>query len=134
MTPIRVSYPTAGSVLWSDGSAFNGFALIGIKALVDGSSAAWPSISRGNSYVRRVLPQWVQLPIREGAFVGSPCGVPYNADINPPGSQYVAWYYDTNGKKIAGPTSAFIVSATTFSVPTATLTVPTVGSSPTPDS
>lgn len=132
MTPIRVGYPAPATVQWSDGTAFDGYALIGIKELIDGSSAVWPSISIGNTPVKRTLPKWIMLPIAEGSFLNT-CAVPFNADLTPPQSNYVAWYYDVNDKQVAGPTTAFTVTATTFTVPLVTLTAPTVGSNPTPN-
>jgi hypothetical protein len=133
MSPIRVGYPLPSTVQWSDGANFNGYALIGIKELLDTSLVAWPSIARGNSSLRRTMPQFIQLPIQEGVFLANPCGVPYNADLTPPQSQYVAFYYDSNGKRVGGVTSAFTVSSGTFTVPSVTLTAPTVGSNPTPN-
>lgn len=131
-TSLRKGVPT-GTVSWSDGTPFDGVLWIGLKSLVNGSAVAWPTFSLGNRSSRRVIPIWSPIPIAEGAY-GTNFGVWYNADITPHDSQYIAYYYDSNGVQIAGPSSAFSVSSATFSVPALTLTVPTMGSNPTPDS
>lgn len=131
-TSLRKGVPT-GTVTWSDGTPFDGMLWIGLKSLVNGSAVAWPTISLGNRASKRSVPIWSPIPIAEGAY-GTDFGVWYSADLTPHNSQYIAYYYDSNGVQIAGPSSAFSVSTPTFSVPALTLTVPSMGSNPTPDS
>jgi len=128
---IREGKPT-GTVTWSDGSNFNGFALCGLKSM---SGHADTDFTVGNAALANYLPRsnYTRLLIEEGQF-NQVASLIYNADINPPGTYYVAWIYDSSGKQIAGPSTAFQVSSGTFTIPSLTLTVPTVGSAPTPNS
>lgn len=129
MPTIREGKPSASvTVTWSDGKNFNGFALCGLKDMSGHTATDFTDING------RVLPRsnYTALLIRDGLYDQN-AGLIYNADISPPNTQYVAWYYDTSGVQIAGPTSAFTVSSETVSIPSMTLTVPTVGSNPTPN-
>lgn len=78
------------------------------------------------------MPFWTVLPIENGQF-NTKYGVPYNADLTPPQSNYVAFYYDATGTRVGNATTAFTVSTETFTVPSVTLTAPTVGSNPVPN-
>lgn len=106
---------------------------IGLKGLVNGSGVAWPTIALANQTTRRVVPTWAPIPIIEGQFLPT-FGVYYNADLNPPNSQYIAYVYDNNGVQVAGPSIAFTISTPTFAPPSLTLTLPSVGSNPSIDS
>lgn len=128
---LRYGKPS-GTVLWSDGTLFDGVLAVGIKGMVDGGGSAWPSTTLGNRSIRRILPIFAPIDIVEGQYDGQ-AGVFFNEDLTPPGTQYVAWYYDTTGKQVAGPSSAFTVTATSFTVPTLTLTIPVLGPNPTPN-
>jgi hypothetical protein len=130
-TALRTGVPT-GTITWSDGTPFDGTVGIGLKHLIDGSSANWPSISLGNAANRRPVPRWTIIAINEGQFDPN-ASVWYNADLTPPNSQYVARYADANGKLVSNLTSAFTVSTSTFTIPSVILTLPTVGSDPTND-
>jgi hypothetical protein len=129
MALIREGKPSiSATVTWSDGTMFSGFALCGLKAMSGHTANEFTDING------RALPRsnFTQLLIRDGLY-DQTAGLVYNADINPPNTQYVAWYYDVSGVQIAGPTTAFTVSSASVSIPTETLTVPTAGSNPTPD-
>lgn len=130
-SPIREGKPT-GTVAWSNGSTFNGFALCGLKSMTGYSDTQF---TLANSALNNALPKsnFTKLQIIEGQY-SQACGLIYNADINPPGTYYVAWVYDNSGEQIAGPSDPFQVSTGTFTMPSFTLTVPSVGSNPTPNS
>lgn len=123
-----------GSVSWSDGTPFDGYALVGFKHLVDGlTTVNWPSISQGHQFVKRTVPEWAKLPIVNGQY-DNQIGLYFNADLQPPNSQYVAFLYDVNGVRVlASATSPFTVSAGAFTIPFATPAIPTQGTNPTPD-
>ena len=127
MSRFRMSKPT-GTIAWSDGTLFTGFALVGIEKPV-----TWPSVALSDQMPRRTIPPFAPLPIRDGAFHDA-VGVIYNADVTPPSQDYVAYFYDANGVQVAGPTSAFQVSSATFTIPAITLTPPGSGLAPIPDS
>jgi hypothetical protein len=128
---LRYGKPS-GTVVWSDGSLFDGILAVGIKGMVDGGGAAWPSATLGNRSLHRTLPIFAPIDIVEGVFDAN-AGVFYNEDLTPPGTQYVAWYYDSTGKQVAGPSAAFTVTASSFTVPALTLTVPSIGPNPVPN-
>lgn len=131
MSEIREGKPSAGSVTWSDGSNFNGYALCGLKSMTGYTDTQF---TLANTGLAKQLPRsnFTKLLIVEGQYQQN-AGLIYNADINPPGTYYVAWIYDNSGEQIAGPSSAFQVTSNPFTMPSFTLTVPTVGSNPTPN-
>ena len=131
MATIREGKPTTGSVTWSDGSNFNGYALCGLKSMTGYSDTQFSLVGRKNHWLPKS--NYTQLPITEGQYVQNGAGLLYNADINPPGTYYVAWIYDNSGEQIAGPSDPFQVSTATFTMPTFTLAAPSVGSNPTPN-
>jgi hypothetical protein len=123
---------------WTDSTLFNGFVLIGL-ALPTASGTQFLGVRYGNAGISEAIPQFTKIPVTDG-LLNSSCGLFYNADLTPPGSQYVAWTYVPNGptaggvcRMIAGPTATFEVTEATFTLPAMTLTVPTVGTVPTPD-
>jgi hypothetical protein len=123
---------------WTDGTLFNGFVLIGL-ALPTASGTQFLGVRYGNAGISEAIPQFTKIPVTDG-LLSTSCGLFYNADLTPPGSQYVGWTYIPNGptaggtcRMIAGPTATFEVDEPTFTLPSMTLTVPTTGSVPTPD-
>jgi len=122
----QVGSPT-GTISWSDGTAFNGYALIGLKGM-SGGGTTWPTIALKSG---RTVPIWAECPILNGQFLDN-CGVVYNSELVPPNTQYVAWYYDSNSVLVSTVSAAFTVSTSTFSIPALTLTAPSVGSDPVP--
>lgn len=74
-------------------------------------------------------PIWTPIRIQDGVYSNTE-SVTYNGDLNPPNTQYVALYQDSSGKNVGSLSAAFTVSASTFSIPAVTLTVPTVGGNP----
>ena len=124
-----------GTITWSDGTNFNGFGVVGL-VLPTSSGVAWPELSLEPGTPRQRLPLWSTIPIVEGTF-NNQVGLWYNADINPPNTQYVIYYYDTSLKQVGIPSSisdAFTISAAQTTPPTYTLTVPIAGTTvPVPD-
>lgn len=128
--PVRVGKPQ-GTVLWSDGTPFNGYFLAGI-VLPKSGGVVWPFVTLEGAAEQRI-PIWFPIPIKNGNFNPSG-GLIFNEDINPPNSQYVAYYYDKARQKIAGPSSFFTVSSETFTPPVLTLSATQPGDTgPTPD-
>ena len=120
---------------WSTAQKFNGFVLIGLVDPSDGVTP-WSATAYGNLYPSLPLPTWSRVPIVNGVLNNS-CGLFPNDQITPPGSAYIAYFYDATGRQIAGPSVTFTVAvgAATVTIPTPTLTAPsTLGPSPTPDS
>lgn len=119
---------------WSDGSNFNGFILIELIVPSDGSTP-WGEVDYGNLYPSITLPTMQRIPIINGQ-ANTSCGVFLTPDITPPNSSYIAWYYDSTGRKIAGPTVTFqVTSQSAFTPPILTLPIPTqIGPVVNPDS
>jgi hypothetical protein len=116
----------SGTVNWSDGTPFNGWALL-LLVPPDGYSQMfladiWPRVR---------LPLRLAVPITNGAF-NQNCKVWYNADLEPPNSKWVIYWLDYTGTTIASPASmsdAFTVSTETHNVTPPTLTAPTAEAS-----
>ena len=121
-------------VLWSDGSNFNGFLLLGIVS-PQYSNLAWQQISLAGRVPPEWIPVFLKVPIQDGQYRND-IGVLYNASLAPPNTQYVGWWYDNSPlpRLIAGPTPLFTVSTATLTPPVMSRPVPTAGiTPPTPD-
>jgi hypothetical protein len=117
-----------GTITWSDGSNFNGFAVIGL-VFPTSSGAAWPELSLEPNSFRQRIPQWSVIPIVDGAF-NSSVGLFYNENIDPPNTKYAIYYYDSSNKVVGSPSAPadfFIISAPTTTPTMYTLTVPIAG-------
>ena len=129
-TPQSASLSQSVTVLWSDGSLFNGFILIGLVYPTNGSQ--WAEVDLGGQAPGERLPQFTKVAIVNGKFDNS-VGIVYTSSISPPNTQYVAWYYDQSTyppRQICGPTTFFTVNTGTVTPPTCTLTSPTAGTEP----
>lgn len=128
-----VNYPIpraglpSGTVQWSDGTNFNGSVWIAFTGMQSGS-ATWgsPALPSGRPIASQYLIQ-----IIDGKYDGIG-GVFYNADVVPPGTAYVANYYDSTNTPVGSQTAQFSVTASTFTIPSVTLTPPIIGTIPTP--
>lgn len=132
MAAPRIAKFSTSTLTWSDGAAFNGFALIGLVMPTSGTD--WSFATRGDFVPGQRLPTFAMIPITNGLFNTS-VGLYYNEDIKPQNTQYVLWYYDSTRRQIAGPSTKFTVTADPLTLPSLTLTAPSLGSTnPTPDS
>ncbi len=113
-------------ILWSDGSEFNGFVRFGLVVPRIGGNDV-TQLDSAAVFPGEQIPLNTMVPILDGRF-SQFVGLFYNADISPPNSQYVIWYYDLSGNLIAGPSVQFVISQNHPALPAATLNVPTVGS------
>ncbi len=131
-TPRTAKFPST-EILWSDGSKYNGFALLGFIPPKDGSYY-YSVVDYGNASPTEQLPQFAVVPIINGQFNGS-VGLYYSADTAVPGMQYNISFYDTTKRLIAGPSAAFTVDTDPITLTIPTLTAPSTGGTPpTPDS
>lgn len=125
-----------GNVSWSNGTAFDGYLLLGL-GLPSDTNGAWPSLSIGmGKYPTLRLPLWTVVPISQGAF-DQATSVFFNSSIDPPGSKYGAYWYDINWRLIYPATNVaatpFVISTNLYAITVPTLTIPTVaGSIPLP--
>lgn len=127
MSELRIG-KLGGTINWSDGSPFNGYAVVGI-VLPTVAAVPWVAATLENSLIRQVLPLWAGIPIEAGVF-NTAAGLLYNADINPPNTKYAIYYFDQSLQQVGTPSGAgdfFTIAAATTIPPTYTLTVPTAG-------
>jgi hypothetical protein len=129
--PIHGSQPrlaklTDSSYTWANGTTFTGFVRLGLIVSKYGGTVDAPEITLATQSPAQPLPLNTVIQITNGK-ADSQARVFYNADLRPPNSQYVAWWYDSTGTLIAGPSVQFTVSTDPFSPPTPTLTTPSVG-------
>ena len=124
----------SGTITWSDGSNFNGFAVIGLVFPTSGGNN-WPALTIEPNSPKQEIPQWTAVPIVDGSF-NNQIGLWYNTDIDPPNTKYAIWYLDAAYKYVGSPTNSsdfFQVTADPTAPPTYTLTVPIAGTTvPTP--
>jgi len=124
-----------GVITWSDGSLFNGFAVIGL-ILPTSSGVAWPELTIEPNDLKQRLPLWSTIPIKDGSF-NQALGLWFNTAINPPNSKYALWLYDLSGKQVLAPASSgdfFTVMTNPHTISVSSLTVPTAGTViPNPD-
>lgn len=100
-------------VVWSGGGNFNGYLFLALQ-LPQGYSQ--PTLI--NSYVQQQLGRYIRVPIVNGT-IDTTTAIPWNSDIDPPDTAYVAYFFDNSNALIA-PTSG---SASPFSVGSATFTI-----------
>ena len=133
MSTVRIAkFTQSVTVTWSDGSLFNGFILVGVVAPV-GSAVDWSYTTAGDTYPPYRICLWSRVPIQAGKY-NNDLGLFYTTDINPPGAVYVAYYYDSTGRQIAGPSGTFTVTSTPVTPPLPTLTAPSgTGTLPVPN-
>lgn len=107
------------AVVWSNGALFDGFVLLTLTL-----PTGYTQHFLKNSSVALPIPRYTRVPVVAGG-IDTSTGLYYNSDINPPGTQYSATFYDTAGNLIASVSGGnFSISAlvTTLTVPV--LTVP----------
>lgn len=87
-----------------------------------------------NSLTVQKIPQYIKVPI-VGGQIDTSTFLFYNSDVNPPGSQYVAYWFDNNNTLInptSGTATPFTVSGPTVTLTAPTLTSPTFATPPVP--
>ena len=131
-TPRVASLTTStGTVLWDDGSTFDGFILVGL-ALPTLSGTAYTTVALDDASPPVRIPAWTYITIRAGV-IDVNTKLYWSADIEPPNTKYAAYFYDVTRTRIA-PTGAatlfqiaqdpYIITVPTLTAPTATATAP----------
>lgn len=123
----RTAKLTPTTVTWANGDTFNGFLRVGLVVPMYGGITDAPAITLATQSPAVSLPLNTIIPITNG-IPDTQARVFYSADLRPPNSQYVAWWYDSVGTLITGPSAQFTVAADPFTPPAYTLTTPSVGS------
>ena len=116
----------SGTVTWSDGSLFDGWLRLGL-VLPQNSDGQWPTTVLAGETSPQRLPIWAEVPISAGAFDAN-TQILFNSSLNPPNTQYVAYWYDRNNRRLfpasnVNPTP-FTISANPYPISIPTLTVP----------
>lgn len=130
--PFHGPNPQSGAVQsetynWSDGTSFTGSLRLGLVVpKYDGTDDA-PFITLAWQTPACQVPLNTFIQITNGKPDTNTQAF-FNSSLRPPNSQYVAWWYDSTGELIDGPSAQFTISSNPFTPPTPTLTVPTVGS------
>lgn len=117
-----------GEITWDDGSLFNGFGVVGLVLPTSGG-VDWPELTIEPNTPRQRLPLWATIPIVNGEF-NNQVGLWFNADIDPPNTKYVIYYYDSSGKQVGVPTNSadfFTITAAETTPTMYTLVAPTAG-------
>lgn len=125
-------------VFWSDGvTLFDGFLWVGLSIPTGGqpgTSFPYPWLIATTRKQR--LPQFNKILIVNGA-IDQTAQLLFNQDINPPGTQYYTYWFTSDGTLItpaSGAASPFTVTLPTTIIDVPSLTIPTGGSAPVPQS
>lgn len=117
------------TVVWSDGSKFDGYVWIGVE--LPATPVGFTSPYLWSTQRLQKLPKYIKVPVINGV-IDNGTSLFYTTNLNPPACLYVAYWYSQFGVLIAPS----LGTATPFTVTTdqTTLTVPTltVPSGPTP--
>ena len=114
---------STADIAWSDGSKFNGYALVMI-VLPELGTGNYPEAALAAEFPKINIPVRFQIPIRDGVYRVD-TKLLFNTGIEPPATKYVAYFLDINDAVIAGPTSLFTVTADPHTLDSSTLTIPT---------
>lgn len=106
--PQSAQVNTNNLVEYSDTTPFNGFLWLGLELP---SAGTYTQPTLWNSYRYTQLPRYIQIPIIAGQ-IDQTTQVFLTTQQEPPGTQYVAYWFDAEGNLIA-PTSG---TATPFSI------------------
>jgi hypothetical protein len=126
MTPRIGKFDQSQIFQWSDGTNFNGAAIIGLtRPTADGTpQTAWINVNYGDTDENLPLPtSFALIPIQDGKLDDA-LGLFYNEDITPPNTQYVHYIIDSTMRIIAGPGNLFTVNSATVTLPLLTLNAP----------
>ena len=133
--PIPPKAILSGTAAWTDGTPFDGYLHLGL-VLPQNSDGQWPTVTLAGLPSPQRLPIWTVVPIVGGIY-DNQTKVWQNKGMTPPGTQYVAYWYDLSRRRLFPPTGTsptpFSINSTAFTMPTPTLTAPTSGTVPVPD-
>lgn len=124
-----------GTVSWSNGVLFDGWLLLGIVR-PENADGQWPSTVLAGQLAPQRLPIWLEIPISAGV-IDTATKVFFNSSIEPPNTQYVAFWYDRNKRRLFPATGVaptpFTISTDPYAITVPTLTIPSTSATlPTP--
>jgi hypothetical protein len=107
----RVQLVSTSPIKWSDGTLFNGYALL-IMALPTQGNLQWTQVALRNSTPKLKCPQRVKIPIREGVY--DTYTMLWSTDsLVPENVVYSVWFYDDTDQLIAIGSQLFAITAGT---------------------
>ncbi len=107
----------SGTVTYSNTTLFDGWAVL-LIAYPDGYTSA----SIANQLVPQTVAQYVRVRVQQGVYDQS-ARIIQNSCLEPPNTQYAAYYYDNNNVNL-GHTGLFTVSSSPYTITQPTLTSP----------
>jgi hypothetical protein len=126
----------SGSPIWSNSTPFDGYLYLGLTLPQD-ANGQWPTLTFAAQNPPQRLPIWTVVPIVAGVFDQN-TKVWQNSTLDPPNTQYVAYWYDLNKRRIfpaigATPTP-FTIATDPYPIALPTLTIPSTSANyPVPD-
>lgn len=119
------------TVVWSDGSLFDGYLWVGVVLPTPGPGQSASAVPYTTPFLwaasrAQALPQYVKVPIVNG-LIDQTTQLFFNANMDPPGTSYVAYWFDRNNAMIApanGAATPFTVTSLTTTITVPTLTLP----------
>ena len=127
--PTTTKIVTSTPVVWSDGSLFSGYLLLGLALPTDSLGAQWGQLNLYGTSQR--LPEWTVIPIVSGVVDSNTTVYPVT-QIDPPNCRYAVYWYDNTWKLIypfpSGtlPALISIPAGATYTLTQPTLTAPSV--------
>lgn len=126
-------------VVWQDGSLFDGYLWLGLVLPNPGPGMSASAVPYTSPYLwaanrAQKLPQYIKVPIINGS-IDQGTQIFFNANIDPPGTTYVAYWFDRNGAMIApanGSAVPFSVTQTSTTLMVPTLPLPNYSGAPAP--
>ena len=118
---------SATTVQWTNAENFDGFVAIGIAF-----PGSYVQVSLDENAPPQRIPQWTKVQIVNGKYNQSTT-LFLNADIEPPNTQYAAYFYDATNTLIApaaGTAALFSITADPYTLTPPTLTAPTAAVTP----
>jgi hypothetical protein len=137
----RAQFQSTSPIQWSTGTPFNGYVLL-IMALPNAGAQVWTRVALRNCSPKRLVPQKVKIPIREGVYDNFTLAWTTDSLV-PENLLYSAFFYDDTDQLIGIGSVLFSVtssgsspySSVFYTLNPPTLTAPTASTiSPSPTS
>lgn len=113
-------------LLWSDGTKFNGFLILGLGyPTVSSIPISSVGILTSTSFER--LPKAIKHIIKDGKLLNNKLSIYRSDKILPSGSRYYAYYYDLSGRLVAptmGTATALNINSAAYTLITPALAIP----------
>ncbi len=121
-----------GTVTWSDSTPFDGYLLLGL-VLPRNGDGQWVTVVMEGVFPTTSLPIWNVVPISAGQFDPNTF-VWLNTSLTPENTQYVAYWYDLNNRRIypsllgGPPVTPFTITTAPYAISVPSLDPPSTAS------